>query len=151
MKSFLRFVGYYKRFCQEFATIAKLLNVLSSKEVKFRWGAEEEMAFQQLKTLLIKAPVLTYPDPSRQYILDTNASNEAAGAVLSQMVEGEERVVAYYSKTFSPPQGNYCMTRREILAVVIATNHFWPYLYEQKFRLQTDHALLLWLYKRTEP
>ena len=47
--------------------------------------------------------MFTYPDPSRQYILDTDASNEAAGAVLSQMVEGEERVVAYYSKTFSPP------------------------------------------------
>ena len=64
---------------------------------------EEETAFQQLKTLLIEAPVLTYPDPSWQYILDTDASNEAAGAVLSQMVEGEEHVVAYYSKTFSPP------------------------------------------------
>ena len=87
--------------------------------------------------------MFTYPDPSRQYILDTDASNEAAGAVLSQMVEGEERVVAYYSKTFSPPQRNYCVTRREILAVVIATNHFRPYLYEQEFRLRTDHTLLL--------
>ena len=66
---------------------------------------EEETAFQQLKTLLIEAPMLTYPDPSRQYILDTDASNEAAGAVLSQMVEGEERVVAYYSNTFSPRSG----------------------------------------------
>ena len=56
--------------------------------------------------------MLTYPDPSRKYILDTDASNEAAGAVLSQMVDGEERVVAYYSKTFSPPQRNYCVTRR---------------------------------------
>ena len=66
------------------------------------------MAFQQLKTLLIRAPVLTYPDSSRQYILDTNGSKEAASAVLSQMVEDEERVVAYYSKMFSPPQQNYC-------------------------------------------
>ena len=82
-------------------------------------GAPEEAAFQRLKTLLIEAPVLTYPDPSRQYILDTDASNEAAGAVLSQMVEGVECVVAYYSKTFSPPQRNYCVTRRELLAVVM--------------------------------
>ena len=91
------------------------------------------------------------PDPSRQYILDTDASNEAAGAVLSQIVEGEERVVAYYSKTFSPPQRNYCVTRRELLAVVMAANHFRPYLYGQDFCLRTDHASLLWLYKRTEP
>ena len=47
--------------------------------------------------------MLTYPDTMRQYILDTGASNEAAGAVLSQIMDGEERVVAYYSKTFSPP------------------------------------------------
>ena len=95
VKSFLGFVGYYRRFCPDFATIARPLNVLSSKEVRFQWGVEEETAFQQLKTLLIEAPVLTYPDPSRQYILDTDASNEAAGAVLSQMVEGEERVGLY--------------------------------------------------------
>ena len=151
VKSFLGFVGYYRRFCPDFATIARPLNVLSSKEVRFQWGVEEETAFQRLKTLLIEAPVLTYPDPSRQYILDTDASNEAAGAVLSQMVDGEERVVAYYSKTFSPPQRNYCVTRRELLAVVMATNHFRPYLYGQEFRLRTDHASLLWLYKRTEP
>ena len=52
---------------------------------------------------------------------------------------------------FSHPQRNYCVTRRELLAVVLATNHFRPYLYGQEFRLRTDHALLLWLYKRTEP
>ena len=76
---------------------------------------------------MIEAPVLTYPGPPRQYILDTDASNKAAGAVLSQMVEGEECVVAYYS----PPPQNYCVTRRELLAVVMAVNHFRPYLYGQ--------------------
>ena len=67
------------------------------------------------------------------------------------MVEGEECVVAYYSKTFSSPQRNYCVTRRESLAVVMAVNDFRPYLYGQEFRLHTDHAPLLWLYKRTKP
>ena len=108
------------------------------------------MTFERLIALLVEAPVLTYPYPSRQYILDTDASNEAAGAVLSQMVKGEECVIAYYIKTFSPPQRNYCVTRRELLAVVMAVNHFRPYLYDQEFRLRTDHASLLWLYKRTE-
>ena len=64
--------------------------------------------------------MLTYPDPSRQYILNTDASNEAAGAVLSQMVEGEEHLVE-----------EHYVTRRELLAVVMATNHFRPYLYGQ--------------------
>ena len=54
--------------------------------------------------MLIEAPVLTYPDPFREYILDTDAINEVAGVVLLQMGEGEKCVVAYYSKTFSPLQ-----------------------------------------------
>ena len=105
----------------------------------------EETAFQRLKALLVKAPVLTYPDPCRQYILDTDASNGAAGVALLQMVEGEECVVAYYSQTFSSPQQNYCVTRRELLAVVMAVNHFRPYLYSQEFHLRMDDASLLWL------
>ena len=151
VKFFLGFVGYYRRFCPDFATIVRLLNVFSSKETKFWWGAPEKMAFEWLKALLVEAPVLTYPDPSRQYFLDTDASNEAAGAVLLQMMEGEECILANYRKTFSPQQWNYCMTWRELLAVVMAVNHFRPYLYGQKFRLRTDHVSLLWLYKRAKP
>ena len=151
VRSFLGFVGYYRRFCPDFATTARPLNVLTSKDTPFRWEQEEEDAFRQLKTQMMEAPVLTYPDPSRPYILDTDASNEAAGGVLSQEVDGVERVVAYYSKTFSPPQRNYCVTRRELLAVILAVTHFRPYLYGRKFTLRTDHASLIWLYKRTEP
>ena len=86
VKSFLGFVGYYRRFCPDFSTIAKPLNVLSSKDTKFQWDVPEETAFQRLKVLLIEAPVLTYLDLFRLYILDTNASNEVAGAVLLQML-----------------------------------------------------------------
>ena len=151
VRSFLGFVGYYRRFCPDFATISRPLNILTSKDSSFKWEQDEENAFQTLKQLLTEAPVLTYPDPSKSYILDTDASNEAAGAVLSQEVNGEERVVAYFSKTFSPPQRNYCVTRRELLAVVLAVTHFRPYLYGRKFLLRTDHASLIWLYKRSDP
>ena len=68
------------------------------------------MAFQRLKALLIEAPVRTYL--FRQYILDTDVSYEAASAVLSQLVEAEECVVAYYSQNFNLPQRNYCVTWR---------------------------------------
>ena len=100
---------------------------------------------------MISTPVLAYPSPEAGFIVDTDASNDAAGAVLSQCQGGEERAIAYYSKTFSMPQRNYCVTRRELLAVVMAVNHFRPYLYGKKFKLRTDHASLVWLYKRSEP
>lgn len=106
--------------------------------------------FQQLKTVLVKAPVLTYSDLAKLYILDTGASNEAAGAVLLQMVNAKERVVAYYSKLFSPLQRNYCLTKRELLAVVLPVSHFRPYLYSTECRPKTNHVSLIWLCTRTK-
>ena len=138
VKKFLGFVEYYWRFCLELAAI---MTLLSSKEVQSHWAPTEEAALQQLKC----------PDPAKQFILDPDASSEVDGAVLPQMVDGEDRVVAYYSKTFSPPQMNYSVIRRELLAVVMAVTHFRPYPDGQEFGLRTDHASLLWLYKWTEP
>jgi len=99
----------------------------------------------------MEAPILAYPDPTREYILDTDASNHSVGAVLSQVQGGSEVVVVYYSKTLAAAEKNYCTTRKELLAVVKAIKHFRPYLYGRTFRLRTDHASLIWLCKRAEP
>ncbi|GFX31590.1 retrovirus-related Pol polyprotein from transposon 412 [Trichonephila clavipes] len=84
--------------------------------------------------------------------LDTDASNESVGAVLSQEIDDQERVVAYWSKCLSKPERNYCVTRKELLAIVKAIEHFHHYLYGQKFLLRTDHASLTWLmnFRNTE-
>ena len=87
----------------------------------------------ELRKRLITAPILGYPDPTVEYILDTDASDVGVGAVLSQVQQGQERVIAYYSKTLTPAEQNYCVIRRELLAVVKAVKHFRPYLYGQKF------------------
>jgi phage anti-repressor protein len=100
---------------------------------------------------MTEALVLAYRHPGVEYIVDTDASADGAGAVLSQCLGGQERVVAYYSKTFSSCQRNYCVTRRELLAVIMAVSHFKPYLYGRRFKLRTDHASLIWLSKRSEP
>jgi len=73
------------------------------------------------------------------------------GAVLSQVQDGREVVVAYYSKALSAPEKNYCTTRKELLAVVKAVKHFRPYLYGRSFRLRTHHASLIWLCRWAEP
>jgi hypothetical protein len=151
VRTFMGFIGYYRRFFKDFATLARPLNRLTSKDVPFQWTEEEEKAFQDLRRLMTEAPVLAYPQPGVEYIVDTDASADGAGAVLSQCLGGEERVVAYYSKTFSTCQRNYCVTRRELLAVIMAVSHFKPYPYGRKFRLRTDHASLIWLSQRSEP
>ncbi|GFU49392.1 hypothetical protein TNCV_2161901 [Trichonephila clavipes] len=100
----------------------------------YRNGQKEcEDSFLQLKEDLTSSPILIYPQPDKPFILDTDASNESVGAVLSQEIDGQERVVAYWSKCLSKPERNYCVTRKELLAIVKAIEHFHHYLYGQNF------------------
>jgi len=104
---------YYRRFNSGFADIAKPLSKLTEEKGTFEWATEAETAFQALKDALCTAPVLGYPRPGEKFIVDTDASNVGIGDVLSQVQEGGERVVAYFSKTLSKAERNYCVTRRE--------------------------------------
>ncbi|GFT01995.1 retrovirus-related Pol polyprotein from transposon 17.6 [Trichonephila clavipes] len=81
----------------------------------------------------------------KQFILDTDANHESIEAVLSQEIDGQERVITYFSKCLSKPERNYCVTRKELLAIVKVVEHFHPYLYGRRFLLRTDHASLTWL------
>ncbi|GFT87019.1 retrovirus-related Pol polyprotein from transposon 297 [Trichonephila clavipes] len=133
-------------------SIARPLHKLTESKQKFQWTKECEDSFLQLKEALTSSPILIYPQPDKPFILDTDASNESVGAVLSQEIDGQERVVAYWSKCLSKPERNYCVTRKELLAIVKAIEHFHHYLYGQKFLLRTDHASLTWLmnFRNTE-
>lgn len=151
VEAFLGTTGYYRKFVPDFATRAKPLSRLTMKNAGWTWGEEEQGAFDYLRGALVSAPVLRYPDPSRPFILDCDASKTGVGAVLAQTGNDGEAPVAYFSKTLSSEETNYCVTRRELLAVLKAVEHFRPYLYGQQFLVRTDHASLLWLIRRTEP
>ncbi|GBN05090.1 Retrovirus-related Pol polyprotein from transposon 297 [Araneus ventricosus] len=100
---------------------------------------------------LKQALILTYHRTDKEFILDTDASNEGIGAVLSQKIGNEECVIAYFSKSLGKPERNYCVTRKELLAIVKSIEHFHHYLYGRKFLLRTDHASLRWLLNFREP
>ncbi|MCD1431043.1 DDE-type integrase/transposase/recombinase [Klebsiella pneumoniae] len=151
LRSFLGLCTYYRRFVPGFANIAKPLTRLTEEDRKYAWDDECEKAFQHLKMALTTAPILGYPQPTGKYILDTDASNVGIGSVLSQVQDGQERVIGYFSKTLSKPERNYCVTRRELLAVVKSMEHFYKYLYGKKFLLRTDHAALQWLLRFKNP
>ena len=87
------------------------------------------MAFDELKGRLQAAPVLSYPMPEGDFILDTDASGEGIGAVLSQVQDADEKVLAYASRKLSKPERNYCVTRKELLAVVVYLKYYKQYLY----------------------
>ena len=132
VRSFLGFASYYRRFIPEFATIAAPLTKLTQKRTRFYWDEQCQGAFECLRDKLIEAPVLAYPRPEGKLILDTDASAVAISGCLSQVQDGEERVLAYYSQTLSAAQRRYCTTKRELLAVVKAVKHFCMYLWGQR-------------------
>lgn len=100
------------------------------ERLKFRWSDDHQVTFERPKSVLIPF-VLACPSNECNFLLDTDASNYGAGAVLSQIQMGEERVrvITYFSKSFSKSERNYYVTRRELLAIILAVKHFHPHLY----------------------
>ncbi|KAJ8033437.1 hypothetical protein HOLleu_23675 [Holothuria leucospilota] len=145
VRSFLGLCGYYRRFIEGFADIAAPLFKLTEKKQTFDWDTDCETAVQRLKEALTSAPVLAYPNSCGRFILDTDASDFGVGAVLSQIQDGEEKVVSYFSKAMTKQEKRYCVTRKELLAVVKAVKQFHHYLYGTNFLIRTDHAALRWL------
>ena len=119
---------------------------MTKKSASFKWTEDCQQAFDKLRHLLVSPPILVFPDSSKPFILDTDASDFGIGAVLSQVDDdGQERVVAYASRTLSKAERNYSVTRIELLAMVTFIFHFRQYLLGRTFTLCTDHSSLRWL------
>ena len=151
VRSFLGLCSYYRKFIKGFADIARPLHKLTEKGKAFQWSDECSRSFAQLKEHLTSSPILAYPDEKSVFILDTDASDAAIGSVLSQAQDNTERVIAYASRTLSKAERKYCVTRKELLAVVNFVKHFKHYLYGRKFIVRTDHGSLQWLLNFKSP
>ena len=140
------FASYYRRFVKDFAKIAEALHQLTQRSAPFKWTDACQKAFDELRRRLTSTPILAYPDFNRHFILDTDVSDTRIGAVLSQVDDdGRERVIAYGSRLLSKAERQYCVTRRELLALVTFTKHYRSYSTGQRFLLCTDHGSLTWL------
>ena len=118
VKCFTGFCSYYRRIIKRFSSIAKPLYRLTEKKTKFDWTDDCQKSFLNLKQALSTPPILAFPRTDLPFILDTDAFDHGIGADLSQIQEGIERVIAYYSRVLSKAKRNYCVSRRELLAVV---------------------------------
>jgi transposase InsO family protein len=141
VKRFLGLVSYYRRFIRNMSDISTPLYELTKATSNLIWTPVHEASFQRLKAALLHPPVLAFPDvKAGNFILDTDASNTGIGSVLSQVQNGNETVIGYYSRLLSDAERKYCVTKREFLGVVRAVEHFKPYLYGQQFLLRTDNS-----------
>ena len=151
VRSFLGFCSYYRKFVKDFADIASPLHKLTEKNKHFEWSVQCQMAFEKLKEIMTDTPILAFPDENSSIILDTDASDIGIGAVLSQVQDGRERVIAYASRKLNKAERRYCVTRRELLAIINFVKHFKHYLYGRKFLIRTDHGSLRWLLNFRSP
>ena len=145
---FLGMAGYYRNFCLNFSDIAAPLTNLLSKKVKFVWTDDCQMAFDKVKLLLQKSPVLKSPDYEKPFKLIIDSSDVGTGSVLVQEAsDGLDHPVSYFSEKFLKYQKNYSVVEKETLGLVLALEHFDVYLGSTPFKIKvyTDHNPLTFL------
>nr|AAV32173.1 putative polyprotein [Oryza sativa Japonica Group] len=138
IRSFLGLAGYYRRFIENFSRIARPMTQLLKKDEKFKWTAECDKSFEELKKKLVSAPVLILPDQMKDFQVYCDASRHGLGCVLMQ----EGRVVAYASRQLRPHEGNYPTHDLELAAVVHALKIWRHYLIGNRCEVYTDHKNL---------
>src|SRR5438034_6909153 len=146
IRSFLGLAGYYRRFIPDFSKIAKPMTKLLQKEAKFNWTSVCEVAFQQLKTLLTTAPILTQPDVTKPFNVYCDASGTGLGCVLMQKV----KVVAYASRQWRKHEEHYATHDLELAAVVHALMIWRHYLLGNVCHIYSDHKSLKYIFTQTE-
>lgn len=162
LRSFLGIAGYYRRFVRDFSKIARPLHELTSggkkstkkkkvKQTSFQesWTKQCDDAFELIKQKLTSSPILGYPDFKREFIVETDASMDGLGAVLSQQQDNGKVVIAYASRTLRPQErnmNNYSSMKLELLALKWAvTEKFRDYLLGSRFVVYTDSNPLSYL------
>ena len=162
VRSFLGFVGYYRRFMKNFSKITKPIREVitglenqskrAAKKTHIEWTDIADSAFETLKTMCVNTPILAYPDYQLPFTLHTDSSTDGLGAVLYQKQNGKQRVIAYASRSVSKAESNYPAHKLEFLALKWAVcEKFHEYLYGTKpFEVFTDNNPLTYVLTSVE-
>lgn len=149
--SFIQTCSWYRRFIENFAKTMQPLTKLTRKDEVWHWGEKQHEAFETMKKRLSTAPVLKQVNIDLPFILKTDASGYAIGAVLLQGEGADEHPVEYASRLLTPAEVNYATIEREALAVVWAVNKFRGYIESTNVTIITDHQPLKWLMSIKSP
>ena len=143
VRSFHGLVNYYRKFISKFSHVSAPLTNLTKKNVVFKWGDEQEAAFQALKAAIQVAPVLATPDLEKPFTVYVDASSVATGGVLLQHdANNQLHPIAYHSAKLQPAERNYTIGELEMLAVVHALHYWKCFLEGSEFTIWTDHSNL---------
>ena len=139
LKRFLGLCGYYRPFISNYATICQPLTRLFKKGTDYEWGEAQVKAFEDLKSRLISAPILSYPDFSKPFVIVADASDVGIGAALLQKGPRRLMPIAFASKVLSDTERRYSVTEREALGVTWALRKFRDICFGYKVTVFTDH------------
>lgn len=143
LRRFLGMANYYRRFIDEFSGITSpLTDLLKTKSRIMGWNDAAEEAFNLIKEKLISAPILACPDFTTEFTVQTDASDVAVAGILTQVQDGYERVISFFSHKLTTPQRNYHACEKEALAVLLSIEAFRGYLEGSHFTVITDSAAL---------
>lgn len=151
LRRFLGLATYYAKFIHNFSSKTYELRRLLQKNIKFFWSAAAEASFLNLKSELCNDRVLTPFDPMKPVILTTDASPTGIAAILSHEIDGQERPIAYASRSLTPAEMNYSQLDREALAIIYAATHFYNYILGRHFVLVTDNEPLSRIFHPDRP
>ena len=139
LRSFIGMVNYYRDMWIRQSHVLAPSAALTSKTTKWRWGPEEQKAFETMKRIIRKETMLTYLDFNKEFVIHTDASHEQLGAVISQ----DNWPTAFYSRKLKPEQTCYTTTEQELLSIVETLKEFCNILLGRKVIVHTDHQNLM--------
>ena len=151
IQRFLGLVGFYRRFIERFADLAKPLTSLIKKGVEFEWSPEAQESFDSLRNALIDYTMVYLPDLNKPFIIQTDASNTGLGAILLQEIDEVRRPIWFASRALRSAETRYSTSEKECLAVIWALDKFRDFIEYTTFVIETDHQALSWLQKIKEP
>lgn len=154
IKRFIGMCSWYRRFIAQFSSLVSPINdLLKGKKRKqgIDWTEEAERSFIKIKEALVSAPILCSPDFTKPFIIQSDASDVGIGGVLTQNIEGTEKVIAFASRSLTRAERIQPITQRECLAVIFCIEKFRPFVEGTRFTVITDHFSLIWLHNLQNP
>jgi hypothetical protein len=151
IKSFTGLTSYYRRLIPNYSVYAKPLTQLIRKNAKFVWTEAQQKGFEALKNALISAPVVSFPDYNKPFIVYTDASKISLSAILCQIQDGEEKVIAYAARQLKPAETKYHIIRLELAAIVMALTKWRCFCQYCETTVYTDCKPLVSIIHKNEP
>ena len=157
LRALMGIFGYYRKFCKAYSTVATPLTSClkdayrlprTPGSLAINWTPQQRTAFTELKRMLTSDTMLAHPDWTKPFTIDTDACGHGLGAVLSQLVDGKEQVVAYASRSLADNEKKYTIWELETLAVVWAIDLYGWYLWNSPFTVRTDANAVEWVLQK---